>query len=47
MLDELIIQPITDAFGRLQQALFEVVVQPVLFHTGQGNLLEDGYAATG
>ncbi len=47
MLDELIIQPLTDAFGQLQQALFESVVQPLLFHTGQGNLLEDGYAATG
>lgn len=47
MLDELIIQPITDAFGHLQQAVFEAVVQPVLFHSGQGNLLEDGYAATG
>ena len=30
MLDELIIQPLTDVFGRLQQALFESVVQPVL-----------------
>lgn len=47
MLDDLIIQPLTDAFGQLQQALFESVVQPLLFHTGQGNLLEDGYAATG
>lgn len=47
MLDELIIQPLTDAFGQLQQALFESVVQPLLFHAGQGNLLEDGYAATG
>ena len=47
MLDELIIQPLTDAFGRLQQALFESAVQPLLSHAGQGNLLEDGYAATG
>ncbi len=47
MLDDLIIQPLTDAFGHLQQAVFEAVVQPVLFHSGQGNLLEDGYAATG
>lgn len=47
MLDELITQPLTDVFGRLQQALFESVVQPLLFHAGQGNLLEDGYAATG
>jgi sterol desaturase/sphingolipid hydroxylase (fatty acid hydroxylase superfamily) len=47
MLDDLIIQPLTDAFGRAQQALFESVVQPLLFHAGLGNLLEDGYAATG
>ncbi len=47
MLDELIIQPLTDAFGHLQQAVFAAVVQPLLFHSGQGNLLEDGYAATG
>lgn len=36
-----------DLFGRAQQALFEHVVQPLLFGLGQGNLLEDGYRATG
>ncbi|MFD2755903.1 sterol desaturase family protein [Comamonas terrae] len=34
-------------FGDAQQGLFEGVVQPVLFHAGLANLLEDGYAATG
>lgn len=34
-------------FGDAQQRLFEGVVQPVLFHAGLANLLEDGYAATG
>ncbi len=41
---------LTDAtrlFGELQQALFEQLVQPVLFQTGLGNFLEDGYDATG
>lgn len=35
------------AFGDAQQALFESVVQPVMFTAGLGNLLEDGFAATG
>jgi sterol desaturase/sphingolipid hydroxylase (fatty acid hydroxylase superfamily) len=30
-----------------QQALFEAVVRPVMFAAGLGNLLEDGYLATG
>lgn len=34
-------------FGDAQQRLFEGVVQPVLFHAGLANLLEEGYAATG
>lgn len=34
-------------FGEAQQTLFEGVVQPLLFHAGMANLLEDGYAATG
>ena len=38
-------------FGNLfsagQQWLFEAVVQPLMFVAGLGNLLEDGYAATG
>jgi sterol desaturase/sphingolipid hydroxylase (fatty acid hydroxylase superfamily) len=38
---------IADAYERLQQALFESAVQPLLFTLGFGNLLEDAYAATG
>ncbi len=38
---------IGDAFGAAHQALFEAVVQPVLFGLGQANLLEDGFGATG
>ncbi len=38
---------ITDLFGRVQQALFEGVMQPLLFGLGMGNLLEDGFVATG
>ena len=37
----------TRAFGDVQQALFEQVLQPLLFHAGLGNLLADGYRATG
>jgi sterol desaturase/sphingolipid hydroxylase (fatty acid hydroxylase superfamily) len=37
----------TDLFGQAQQALFEAVVQPLLFAAGLGNLLEDGFRATG
>ncbi len=37
----------TDAFGQAQLALFESAVQPLLFWAGMGNLLEDGYVATG
>ena len=36
-----------EPFAELQQALFEGVVQPVLFAAGMGNLLEDGFVATG
>ena len=36
-----------DLFGRAQQLLFEQVVQPLLFGLGAGNLLEDGFQATG
>lgn len=36
-----------DWFGLAQQALFENLVQPLLFRAGQGNLLEDGFEATG
>jgi sterol desaturase/sphingolipid hydroxylase (fatty acid hydroxylase superfamily) len=34
-------------FSGLQQALFEGVLQPLMFHAGLGHLLEDGFAATG
>ena len=40
-------QAFIDLFAQAQQTLFEGLVQPVLFGTGLGNLLEDGYAATG
>jgi sterol desaturase/sphingolipid hydroxylase (fatty acid hydroxylase superfamily) len=38
---------ITELPGQLQQALFEHAVQPAMFALGLGNLLEDGYRATG
>lgn len=38
---------IADLLGRAQQALFEAVVQPLVFAAGQGALLEDAYDATG
>ncbi|WP_425258622.1 sterol desaturase family protein [Rubrivivax sp. RP6-9] len=36
-----------ELFLSAQQWLFETVTQPLLFHAGFGNLLEDGYRATG
>jgi sterol desaturase/sphingolipid hydroxylase (fatty acid hydroxylase superfamily) len=36
-----------DWFGLAQQGLFEAVVQPLMFHGGLGNLLAEGYRATG
>jgi sterol desaturase/sphingolipid hydroxylase (fatty acid hydroxylase superfamily) len=36
-----------DWFAQAQQALFEGIVQPLLFSAGQGNLLEDAFDATG
>lgn len=36
-----------DWFGHWQDALFEAVVQPLMFHIGLGNRLEDAYGATG
>ena len=36
-----------DLFGNVQQWLFEHAMQPLLFGLGMGNLLEDGYVATG
>lgn len=38
---------LTRAFGDVQQWLFESAVQPLLFHAGLGNLVADGYRATG
>ncbi len=38
---------LTDLFGTVQQLLFEGAVQPLLFGLGLGNLLEDGFVATG
>ena len=40
-------EALTDLFAQAQQALFEAVVQPLLFSLGFGNLLEDGFDATG
>lgn len=36
-----------DSFAWLQQTLYEVVVQPIAFASGQGNLLEKAYEGTG
>ena len=36
-----------ELFDAAQQWLFETVVQPTMFGAGLGNLLEDGYRATG
>ena len=38
---------LTDTFAAAQQWLFEAAVQPMAFAMGAGNLLEDGFAATG
>jgi sterol desaturase/sphingolipid hydroxylase (fatty acid hydroxylase superfamily) len=46
MIDSLLLA-FTDAFGRVQQALFEGVVQPLAFHLGLGNVVEDAFDATG
>ena len=34
-------------FSNAQQALFEALVQPLIFAMGLTNFLEDGYTATG
>lgn len=47
MIDDTLITPLSDAFGQVQQWLFEAVVQPLVFEAGMGNLLEDAYTATG
>jgi len=36
-----------EAFGLVQQGLFEQLVQPLMFALGLGHLLEDGYRGTG
>jgi sterol desaturase/sphingolipid hydroxylase (fatty acid hydroxylase superfamily) len=36
-----------DVFHRVQETVYESLVQPVAFALGMGNLLEDGYDATG
>jgi sterol desaturase/sphingolipid hydroxylase (fatty acid hydroxylase superfamily) len=36
-----------DLFAQAQQALFEGLLQPAMFRLGLGNLLADGYRATG
>ncbi len=38
---------ITDAFASAQQWVFETLVVPFAFWAGSGNLLEDGFTATG
>ena len=38
---------IEDTFSSAQQWLFETAIQPLMFATGHGHLLEDGFAATG
>jgi len=35
------------AFGIAQQWLFEAAIEPLMFMLGMGNLVEDGYVATG
>ncbi|CAH0355153.1 sterol desaturase family protein [Aquabacterium sp. CECT 9606] len=47
MIDLDIISGLSDAFGNVQQWLFETVVQPAVYGLGMGNLLEDAYEATG
>lgn len=41
------IETFTEGFARMQQSLFEGVVQPLLFQLGMANLLEDAFAGTG
>ena len=38
---------IEQGFATAQQAIFETLIEPVLFAAGLGNLLEDGYTAAG
>jgi sterol desaturase/sphingolipid hydroxylase (fatty acid hydroxylase superfamily) len=41
------VQTIVDGFDQLQQLVYEHLLQPLMFTLGLGNLLEDGFAATG
>lgn len=41
------LQSLSRTFGEVQQSLFELLVQPLAFGLGLGNLLEDAYKATG
>ena len=41
------LEALTDAFANAQQWVFETLVVPVAFTLGAGNLLEDGFIATG
>jgi sterol desaturase/sphingolipid hydroxylase (fatty acid hydroxylase superfamily) len=42
-----LVDAMSRAFGDVQQWLFESAVQPLMFHAGLGNLLAEGYRATG
>jgi sterol desaturase/sphingolipid hydroxylase (fatty acid hydroxylase superfamily) len=42
-----LVDTVASGFGDAQQALFESVLQPIMFAAGLGNLLEDGFRATG
>jgi sterol desaturase/sphingolipid hydroxylase (fatty acid hydroxylase superfamily) len=42
-----LVDGLSRAFGDVQQALFESVLQPLMFDAGLGNLLAEGYRATG
>lgn len=41
-----LLNSLADAFSAAQQWLFEGAIQPLLYATGMGNLVEDGYDAT-
>ncbi len=47
MIDQSFITPLTDAFGQIQQGVFESVIQPLVFQLGMGSFVEDAYVATG
>jgi len=40
-------QALIDGFDQLQQLVYERLAQPLMFALGLGNVLEDGFAATG